>query len=81
MYVFLVKRNVGILDIIMFKTMNKLKLKKDYDENFSKTTGKETQSQHWGGNRQLTTEGIAVEYFPNIDILGSNESKYEFHSI
>ena len=24
----------------------------------------EIQSQHWGGNRQLSMEGIAVEYFP-----------------
>ena len=29
----------------------------------SKTTGIEIQSQHWGGNKQLSMEGIADEYF------------------
>ena len=28
-------------------------------------TGIEIQSQHWGGNRQLSMESISVEYFPN----------------
>ena len=28
------------------------------------TSGIEIQSQHWGGNRQLSMEGIDVEYFP-----------------
>ena len=43
--------------------------------------GIEIQSQHRGGNRQLSMEGIAVEYFPNsIDTGGNNNKKYEFHS-
>ena len=37
-----------------------IKLKKDYGVIFI-----EIQSQHWGGNRQLSMEGIAVEYFTN----------------
>ena len=41
------------------------KPKKYYAEQFSKTTGIEIQSQHWGGNRKLSMEGIAVEYFLN----------------
>ena len=44
--------------------INNLRLKKDYAEKFSKTTGIEIQSQHWGRNRQLSMEGIDVEYFP-----------------
>ena len=47
-----------------------LKLKKDYSEKFSKATGIEIQSQHWGGNRQLSIEGIAVEYFTTyVDMI------------
>ena len=42
-----------------------MKLKKDYSEKFSEKNGIEIQSQHWGGNRKLSTEGIADEYFTN----------------
>ena len=42
-----------------------MKLKKDNYEIFSETTGIEIQRQHWGGNRQLSMEGIAVDYDPN----------------
>ena len=51
----------------------------NYAEKFSKTTGIEIQSQHWGRNIQLSMEVIAVEYFPISIYPGSNE-KYEFHS-
>ena len=47
--------NVSILNLY---------LDKYYAEKFSKTTGIEIQSQHWGRNRQLSMEGIDVEYFP-----------------
>ena len=57
-----------------------MKLKKDYTENFSKTTAIEIQRQHQGGNRQLYMEGIALEYFPNTDKIISHYSKSEFHS-
>ena len=57
-----------------------MKLKKVYSEIFSETTGIEIQSQHWGGNRKLSIEGIVLEYFPNINKIRKNESKYEFHS-
>ena len=56
-----------------------IKIKKDYAEKFSKTTGIEIKSQHWGGNRQLSMEGIAIEYLTNSINHGSNE-KNEFHS-
>ena len=36
------------------------KLKKYYAEKFSETTSIEIQSQHWGGNIQLSMEGIDV---------------------
>ena len=39
-----------------------IKLKKDYAEKTGKKNGIEIQSQHWGGNRQLSMEGISVEY-------------------
>ena len=39
---------------------------------FSKTTGIEIQSQHQGENRQLSMQGIAVEYFPDSLNIGSN---------
>ena len=45
-----------------------LKLKKD-----NETTVIEIQSQHWGGNRQLSMEGIAVDYDPNSIDLGRKE--------
>ena len=32
-----------------------------YNEKFSATSGVEIKSQHWGGNRQLSMEGISVE--------------------
>ena len=41
-----------------------LYLNKYSAEKFNKTTGIEIQSQRWGGNRQLSIEGIDVEYFP-----------------
>ena len=50
-----------------------MKLKKYYAENFREITGIEIQSQHWGGNMQLSMEGIAVEYFPNSVHTDSNE--------
>ena len=36
------------------------------------------KSQHWGGNRQISMEGIDVEYVPNSVVLDSNETKSEF---
>ena len=44
---------------------NIYKVLKCYAGTFSKKTGIEIQSQHWGGNRQLSMEGISVKYFPN----------------
>ena len=58
-----------------------MKQKKDYAETFRETTVIETQSQHWGGNRQLYMEGIALEYFTGTDNIKINVSKYEFYSI
>ena len=49
-------------DYFKENTRNKnLKLKKYYAKKFSKTTGIEIQGKHWGGNRQLSMEGFAVE--------------------
>ena len=42
-----------------------MNLKKCYCEKFSETAGIEIQSQHWCGNRKLSMERIALEYFPN----------------
>ena len=64
----------------MIKHQKHLKLKKDYAEKFSEATGIEIQSQHWGGNIQLSMEGIAIEYFPTFVDNGKNEEKSEFHS-
>ena len=44
---------------------NNLKLKKYHAGKFSKTTGIEIQIHNWGGNSQLSVEGIAVNYYPN----------------
>ena len=52
-----------------------MKLNKYYAENFSETIGIEIKSQRWGGNRQLSMEGISVEYFPNLIDPGGNENK------
>ena len=52
-----------------------IKLKKDYVEKFRETTGTEIKIQHWDGNRQLSMEVFAVEYFPNPIDPGRNERK------
>ena len=57
----------------------KLNLKKDYAGIVVETTGIEKQIQHWGCNRQLLMEGIAVDYFPNTENLVNKETKYELH--
>ena len=54
----------------------KFKLKKDHAEKFSEAIGIEIQSQHWGGNKQLLMEDIAVEYFQTSVDNGKNEEKY-----
>ena len=36
--------------------------------------------QHWGGNRQLSMEETAVEYFTNSVDPGRNEAKSGFHT-
>ena len=43
------------------KGENYLKLNKDSVVKFSKSTVIEIQSPNWGGNKQLSTEGIPVE--------------------
>ena len=43
---------------------------------FRKTTSIEIQCQHWGVNRQLSMEGIAVKYFPNSFDTGKNEKVF-----
>ena len=78
----LVQWNMGRLEMIVSVIMHQkmyIKLNKDYENKFSKTTGIEIQSQNWGGNRLLSMEVVAVEYFPNSVDPGSNE-KSEFHS-
>ena len=57
-----------------------LKLREDYAEQTSEATGIEIQSQNSGVNRQLSMEGIAVEYFTTSADNGKNEEKYEFNS-
>ena len=52
---------------------------KNIMQKFSKKNGIEIQSQHWDGNRLLSMEGIAVEYFPNLFDPGNN--KEIFNSI
>ena len=48
-------------------------VKNDYAEKISEATSIEIQSQHCGGNRQLSMEGISVEYFPTSVDNGNNE--------
>ena len=55
------------------------KVKEILCRKFRETTGIEIQSQHWGGNRQLSTEGIAVEYFTISLHPVRNEEKSEFN--
>ena len=61
--------------------LKKMKSKKYYAQKYSKKTGIEIQSQHWGGNRQLSMEVIAVEYFKNYVHTGSNEKNQDFFHI
>ena len=39
----------------------------------NETNGIEIQSQHWGGNRQLSMEDIPVEYFPTSIDTNNND--------
>ena len=50
-----------------------IKLKKDYAEKTGKKNGIEIQSHHLGGNRQLSMEGISVEYLTSSIEPVSNE--------
>ena len=49
-------------------------------QKISAKNGIEIQIQHWGGNRKLSMEGIAIEYFPISIDTHNNEEKSEFHS-
>ena len=60
-----------IISTLMHQNIN-IKFK-NHAEKFSKTTGIEIQIQHWGGNRQLSMEGIAVEYLPSSIYPGNNK--------
>ena len=51
---------------------NNIKLKEEYAEKFSKTTGIKIQSQHWGRNIQLSLEVTDVKYFSNSVDPGIN---------
>ena len=53
-------------------------VKKYYAEKFSETTGIYLQIQHWDGNRQISMECIAVEYFTNSIDPGSNKKNLHF---
>ena len=66
--------NVGRLETIIFMKLHEknMKLEKYYAEIFSKTTVIEIPSQNWDGNRQLSREGIDVEYFTNSVHPGIN---------
>ena len=80
---------MGITDVILFKTIgkNKLKLKKDYAEFISETTGIEIQSQHWGGNRKLTCSrfwrsvfGYRAVYL-KFDFLNGRHWQFEWFKV
>ena len=47
------------------KSKINIKLKKDHEEKSTKITGIEIHSNHWGGNRPLSIEVSAIEYFTN----------------
>ena len=59
---FLVQRNVGILEMIVSMLMHQIYIYKvrSIMQNFQQTTGIEIHIQHWGGNRQLIIEDIAI---------------------
>ena len=54
-------------------------IKKYYAKKNSQKNRIEIKIQHWGGNIQVSMEGIAVEYFPNSIDTGRNKIS-EFHS-
>ena len=56
------------------------KFKNNYAEKISESTDIGIQSQHWGGNRQISMEGIAVKYFSSSFVPGYNRVKSEFRS-
>ena len=58
-----------------------MKLNKYHAEKFTRTTGKEIQSQHWGGNMQSSMEGMAVEYFTSSIDPGKTEQNHNFINI
>ena len=52
-----------IVSVIVHKTQ--YKFKERIFRKISESTGIEIQSQHWVGYRQLSMEGVSIEYFPN----------------
>ena len=60
--------------------VKKYKVKERLCKKISETPSIKRKSQHWGGNKQLSMEGISVEYFTSSFDPGKNEEKYEFHS-
>ena len=74
MSVFLVQCNmVGIeMFVSMIIHQKQYKVQEILCRKISRKNGIEIQIQHWGGNRKLSMERIAVEYFPNSTDTGSN---------
>ena len=72
---FLVKWNVERLEMIVFTIMHQKqsKVKTYFAEKINEETRKEIQSQPWCENRQLSIEGISVEYSPNSVDIGNNK--------
>ena len=77
----LVQWNLGRLKLIFHDNApkNNIRLKKDYAEKFIKNIGIEIQSQNWGGNIQLSMEGIAVQYFTNSIDACNNKKRNLIH--
>ena len=63
---------------IFMKVYVKSKSKEILCRKFSKTTGIEIRSQHWGGNMKLSMEGIVVEYVLHSADPGRNEKNHNF---
>ena len=56
-----------------------MKLKKFYAEKSSEADGMDIKRQHWGGNRQLSTEVVSLEFILDKKIK-NGVYKVDFHS-
>ena len=60
--------------------MDKLEYENIILEIYIESTSIKIQPHHWGGGRQISMEGVALEYFNNDNIIRYADPPYSFYS-